>query len=391
MHSTATAMASRGHEVTVITGLPHYPMGTPHKGFGRWKPLVREEDGIRVIRVPLIMASNRQPVLRVLGFISFALCALPWVLFSHQADVLIASVPPITVSGLGLLCAWLRRWRFVVVLRDVEPVATLKLRRMIHSPLGRILVVLSMWIYRRADRIVVVHATERDAVLEHRISPDVVETISHGVDMEGFSKQSRLDIPFSLPRRSGNTVALYVGTIGEAHDLKTLIASAGDSRIRRLPLDFVIVGDGEQARECQTLIGQKGLNNVRLLPPIPLEWVPASLAQADILICSFHRRVGDALGSKIYEYCASGNPILVHGGKETAELVHKIGNGLTCKPGNPDELYHALHRFLSEWDSWCDRGKRGLEYAARHFSQADRSSRWGDILTKLTLKRRKGR
>ena len=39
----AEAMAERGHEVTVITGLPNYPTGKAYQGFGYLLPDVRIE------------------------------------------------------------------------------------------------------------------------------------------------------------------------------------------------------------------------------------------------------------------------------------------------------------------------------------------------------------
>jgi glycosyltransferase involved in cell wall biosynthesis len=241
-----------------------------------------------------------------------------------------------------------------------------------------------MWIYRRADRIVVVHENDKAVAVAHRIPQARVETIPHGIDTEHFAEQSRRSIPFSLPRRANHRVALYAGTIGLVHDLKTLIASVADSRIRRLPVDFCIIGDGEQVEACQELIARRGLGNVRILPALPLEWIPAVLAQADILVCSYSKGTTTVLGAKVYEYCASGKPILVHGDGAAADLVHELGNGLACKRGHPDELYRALCHFLGDWDSWHHRGQRGSVYAARSFSQAERSRRWEDLLATLT-------
>src|SRR3972149_4671088 len=130
----AHGVALRGHRVTVIAGLPHYPMGIPCQGFGRWKPAIREEGGVRVIRTPLVMGANRQPLRRILGFVTFMISALIWIAFSPRPSIVIASVPPATVSITGLIGSLLRRCPLIILLRDIEPARALRLRGCPRSP-----------------------------------------------------------------------------------------------------------------------------------------------------------------------------------------------------------------------------------------------------------------
>jgi glycosyltransferase involved in cell wall biosynthesis len=174
---------------------------------------------------------------------------------------------------------------------------------------------------------------------------------------------------------------MYVGTIGLVHGLETLIDSLADERIRALPIDFAILGDGQFAGRCSEKVARYGLTNVWVLPSIPLEQVGYALRQADVLMCSYRNEDYVPLGSKFYEYCASGRPILVHGTNAAGELVSRIGNGIACQAGNVPELEAALKDFVSRPEHWKEAGERGRLYAFEHFSQNMRDRQWDELIT----------
>ena len=62
----------QGHDVTVITNVPNYPLGKPYEGYKNrlryWDTL----DGIKVLRVGTYMAENKGTVKRTIDYVSFA-------------------------------------------------------------------------------------------------------------------------------------------------------------------------------------------------------------------------------------------------------------------------------------------------------------------------------
>jgi colanic acid biosynthesis glycosyl transferase WcaI len=390
----ALALAARGHKVEVITGLPHYPFGAPYPGFGRFRTVARTEDGVRVIRVPLVMGSNTQVPRRLAGFLTFALSALPRALGGRRPDVIVASCPPLTVVPLGLLAARLRRVPCVAMLRDVEPVISLQLRGMEDRFWARALTRAALAMYRAADRRVVVHESQRDTLIGLGIDPAGVETIPHGIDVPAFVRRMETDAPPALPRREGRRLGLYLGTIGVAHDLRRLVLAFADEKVRSLPLDLAIVGDGECRAECERLVAERGLESVRILPPVPLEAVPATLGAADVLFHSY--RTGAApipgqVGSKLYEYFAAARPVIVAGDGYATRLVLTIGNGWTCRADDPASVAAAIRRYLADPAAAAELGLRGRAYAAEHFAASARHDRWEALLAQTVEDRNTAR
>ena len=387
-HDLATAMSQRGHDVTILTGLPHYPFGVPYEGFGRFRPIVQEEDGVRVIRIPLVMGSNQQRLRRIVGFLSFAMSSLPWIATISRPDVIIASVPPLTVAPLGLVARGLRRTPLVMMLRDIEPLISMQLCDVRQKFFARRLVRLTMQMYRRADSIVVIHDRQADILKEHGIPQDKIETITHGIDVPRFLQQMDTAVPFELPRRQGRRVALYLGTIGVVHDLLSLVEAFSTPLLGQVPLDLILIGDGEQAPECRRLIEQRGLDNVKILAPVPLQWVPAVLAQADLLVCSFKTLPTPVpgMGCKVYEYLASGKPFLVHGDGVAAEVVRAIGNGWVCQSDDTRSLAESISMFLANCDAAVRMGLQGREFVAKNHDASQNYDHWEELLYRQVRK-----
>ena len=90
-------------------------------------------------------------------------------------------------------------------------------------------------------------------------------------------------------------VASYVGTIGMAHGLGTLITAAGLLRLRAPDVRILIVGDGAELAALRDLASRQGLSNVMFTGLVPHEKVPGILAASDIALVTLKpcRRLQD--------------------------------------------------------------------------------------------------
>lgn len=380
----AEAMAERGHEVTVITGLPNYPTGKPYPGFGYLLPDVRiENHGVKVIRTPLVMASNTRPFIRLASFISFAFTALIAALLQSRPDVIVSSVPPVTVAPLGLLLSLLKRVPLVMMIHDFEPLRSLELRGMMNNGLSKIAVAAFTRLYQQADKIVVTIETELEAMLEWGAAEDKIEVVTHGIDIERFCAEMTIRSKDESIKRSGRSLALYVGTIGVAHDVEKMIECFATPEVRGLPVDLVVIGDGECAPVCLDLVKQNQLDNVRILPPVNLDKVPGLLLEADLLVCSQKPNLF-SVGSKFYEYLAAAKPLLANSTGILSRKVREIGNGWVFRADCPETLLKALQEFLAcPLEERANMGRAGKEYAKNNYSAVARHDKWEQMLVEL--------
>ena len=65
----------RGHKVTVVTGIPNYPMGKTFEGYGVTKKCHEIWNGIEIIRIPLIPRGTSS-IGMVLNYMSFMISGI---------------------------------------------------------------------------------------------------------------------------------------------------------------------------------------------------------------------------------------------------------------------------------------------------------------------------
>ena len=222
--------AAAGHDVTVLTGFPNHPTGVvPSEYRDKFRRLVVREqtDGINVIRSWLLPFPNRKSYERMLNYSSFCVSAATTGLFLSKPDVVIATSPQLLV---GLSGWWMAHWKrvpFVFEVRDLWPesLAAVGLgdgKSLLHRSLANI----AKFLYRHSDRIVVVTPAFQDYLVQHRRVPrEKISVIENGVETQLFAPQTETEIRNELGA-DGKFVVSYIGTMGMAHGLETILEAA---------------------------------------------------------------------------------------------------------------------------------------------------------------------
>jgi hypothetical protein len=77
----AFELSKRGHDVTVLTGIPNYPQGKFYKGYGILKKRHERINGVSIYRAFLIPRSKGGGVMLALNYLSWAFIASIWAFF----------------------------------------------------------------------------------------------------------------------------------------------------------------------------------------------------------------------------------------------------------------------------------------------------------------------
>ena len=94
-------LKDRGHEITVLTGIPNYPSGSFYSGYGCFSPAKEMFHEIPVYRAPVFPRGNGRALSMALNYLSFALSASFWAPFfcRKKFDLIFVFEPsPITVG-----------------------------------------------------------------------------------------------------------------------------------------------------------------------------------------------------------------------------------------------------------------------------------------------------
>lgn len=381
-------MVDRGHEVTVLTGLPNYPSGRWHAGYrallGPWRERLF---GATVIRVPMIPRGNSAGWRLALNYLSFALMASTLGALrvrGHYDAIFVFEPSPVTVGIPAAACRALTGAPVLFWVLDLWPesvVAAGGLRaRWALGPVEA----LTRWIYRRCDRVLAQSRAffgplERQGVEVARLRyfPSWAESVYRPVDRAQATRGNGVS-PVAPVLPAGFKV-LFAGNIGVAQDFPTLLAAA--ERLRDRPdIQWLVAGDGRMRSWVQEEVVRRGLGRtVRLLGPLPMEEMPGLFARVDALLVTLRNEPIFALTipGKIQSYLACGRPVIAALEGEGAEVIRRARAGIACGAEDPEGLAEAVRQLAALPEA--EREAIGARGRACYLAQFDRERAFSQL------------
>ncbi|KAA3635740.1 MAG: glycosyltransferase WbuB [Calditrichaeota bacterium] len=377
----ARYFAKQGHNVSVLTAIPNYPDGiVPPKYKGKFF-YYEELDGVKVYRSWVPPASNSQPKKRMLGFIIFLFTTIfNSFKLKDNFDILIGSSPPITTPLIAWLLSKLKKCKFVLEIRDLQPESSEDFGNLDRSLFTRWLKKYMHYMYEKADRIVGV--TEGISIFLKKIvsDPSKITTIKSGVSPEFINANSN-----GIRKRFGweeKYLIIYSGTLGWAHSLETFIESA--RQLHDQPdILFAFIGDGQKRQVLEGMVRDYGLKNVVFIGVQPLETIPYFLQAGDVLVHSMKDVpvTKGSLPSKLFEYMASGKPILYGSADgEAVEELDRAGGALAFHCEDIDKLSELIMELKEGQIDGSNLGRQYSEHVKKYHSRERWAQQYLDFL-----------
>jgi len=328
----ATALAQRGHDVTVVSNRRAYePPETFFPARETWR-------GVRIFRVFSTRFGKGAKWRRAADFASFIFFCCARILFLPRQDAVVALTTPPLISFIGAWRAKLWRARFCYWVMDMNPdeaIAAGWLQR--DSLVGTILERMSRLSFRRANRIIALDRFMRDRIVAKGISTKKISVIPpwsldsdvrfDATGREQFRKEHGWQDKF---------VVMYAGNHSPVHPLDTLMLAA--ELLRDDPsIAFCFVGGGSEFKRVRRWAeawgkaeSGKPKAEVLCLPYQPLNRLAASLSAADAhVVVMGNGFVGLVHPCKIYNILAVGAPVIYIGPQPShvTEILDTLGGG----------------------------------------------------------------
>ncbi len=374
----------RGHQVTVLTGLPNYPAGKIFDEYCQSPNDFVQYEGAEVVRVPILPRGTGvvQLVLNYLSFVLGAILVGTWRLRGTKPDLIFVFEPsPVTV---GLPAVWLGKLKQSPVVfwaLDLWP-----------ETLAAVGAVRSEWVLKRVGQMVRFIYNRCTLVLGQ--SKAFLGSIGQYCDDKSkiryfpswaedvFLNKAVLRAP-ELVDAPGVFTVLFAGNVGEAQDMPAVLDAAerlrGNEKIR-----WVIVGDGRKLDWLRSEVRQRGLaDQVLLLGRFPVERMPAFYAHADALLVSLKRDpvFSMTIPGKVQSYLMAGIPVIGMLDGEGAAVIQEANAGLTCEPGDGAGLAKSVLALLEMAPQERSRlGLNGQQYAQQAFGRSQLIDRMEGLL-----------
>lgn len=383
INDLATELVRRGHEVTVLTGLPNYPEGKVFDDYKAAPEQYAQYQGVNIVRVPIIPHGSRKIVL-MLNYLSYVLSASiigAYKLRGQAFDVMFTYEPsPITV---GIPAAVLRKIKHAPMafwVLDLWP-ETLSAVGVVRSPtILKMVGMLVRTIYKNCD-LILAQSKSFIAQIRKYTRPDK--------RVEYFPSWSETDFDWSQVQPATEIVAkpgtfniLFAGNIGAAQDFPTILAAVKLLK-QHAHIRWHIVGDGRMAHSVHSFIAEHGLqDNIVMYGRFPIERMPSFFMHADALLVSLKDEpiFAMTIPGKLQTYLSAGIPVIGMLNGEGADLIDRSGAGCTCPAGDAAGLAKiVLEMSKMPKDTLHAMGKKGKDAMAREFDRTqliDQLEKW---------------
>lgn len=350
INDICTEWVKQGYKVTVITGIPNYPQGKYHKGYGLFKKRKDSYNGIEIIRIPIIPRGNNA-IMLALNYFSFVVSGFFWKLFTNiKADfVFIFEVSPMTQALPGVWYAKKRKVPCYLYVQDLWPenveIITGIKNKFIIGSIGRMV----DYIYSRSTKIFTTSKSFVNSINNRGVPIEKIEFWPQYA--EDFYKPYSVTSISEIPD-DGSFNIVFAGNIGFAQGLEILPRVAVILKEKKLKrkIRFNIVGDGRYKESLIQLINSSNVSDMfNFIPKQPPVKIPKFLAANDVaFLCLTENPIFEmTIPAKLQSYMACGMPIIASAGGETNQIIEEANAGLCSPAGDDVKLSEIIIELLS--------------------------------------------
>jgi glycosyltransferase involved in cell wall biosynthesis len=386
--------AMLGHKASVLTAFPNHPTGVVIPEYrDKFKRLFYREqvDGVDVVRTWLLPYPNRRPIERVLNYGSFCVSATMRGAFLERPDVVIGTSPPLPIAIAGYNVARLKRVPFIFEVRDLWPESLEGVGLGAeHSRIYEVVASIVRFLYKHSDHIVVVTPAFKDYLNSvWGVPVEKMSIVLNGVETDRFSPaQGSSEILRKFGVTEGKFVVSYIGTIGMAHGLETLLEVAQLLQSTSPELLLLLVGEGGNREELVRRARERQLTNIIFTGQQPRENIPAIINSSDVCLALLKNQevFKTVIPTKMLEFMSCGRPVVLAVGGQAERIVRDAEAGISVEAENPEAIAQAIREMYANPELRARCGRNGRAYILTKMSREQTARQYLDVLANLTGK-----
>lgn len=355
-------LVKRGHDVTVVTGVPNYPEGVTYPGYEKGKKRHEVLDGVKVHRC-FTIPRKTGAIYRLLNYYSYALSASGYVrkLPGDFDVVFVNQLSPVMMGWAGMAYSKKYGKPLLMYCLDLWPESLTAGGIARGSLLYRIFHRISKKIYTRMDKILVTsrlftgYLREQFGISEKKLGylPQYAEALFEALP--------------PVEKEAGYHFTL-AGNLGEVQSVQTVLEAA--ALLKEDSATIHIVGGGSDLERLQKLAEDMELDNVIFHGRRPLEQMPEFYAEADAMLVTMKADpvLSLTLPGKVQSYMAAGKPIIGAIDGETAAVIEEADCGFCGKAEDACALAENIRKFMA-CDHKAQLGQNARAYYEKWFDK----------------------
>ena len=325
----------KGHEVTVITGKPNYPLGTFYHGYKFWGVKKEIINGANVIRIPTFPRGKGGALKLILNYFSFYLFSYPYSRFKTDRDFDIIFVQQLSPVTMAMPAIWAlkrnKNAKLYLWVLDLWPESVTATTGIANKFIIGLLNKLVKYIYSKSDFILISSKSFEKSIQQRSINKQILYFPNWA---ESIYEETELNKDYELPILPNGFNIMFAGNIGEAQDFETILSAAIQTKAENI--NWILLGDGRKLDWVRSQVKFHNLHNVVILGRYPIEGMPYFFREANVMLLTLKNSLISDLTvpAKLQAYAASGKIILAAINGEAKSIINEHNIGLACESGD---------------------------------------------------------
>jgi glycosyltransferase involved in cell wall biosynthesis len=332
----AIELTKRGHEVTVLTGLPNYPEGKIYETYGFFKRTRENYQGIDVIRAWLLPRGKGGGFRLLLNYFSWAFFASIRALFlsfQKKFDVILVHEPsPITQGFPAIVVKKIQKIPLHFWVLDLWPESLTSAGGIHNRYVLSLFTNVVKYIYNNSDKILISSQGFAASILAKGNYNDKL------IYFPNWAEDSILkgDSDYPIPDLPNGFKIIFAGNIGVSQDVDSIIEAALMLK-EKMDIHFVFIGDGRSKVYLEEFVLENNLNQtVHFLGRFPIDAMKSFFNHADVLLVSLKNELifNVTVPAKLQAYLCTKKPILGMLNGEGAKIIDEAKCGFSVNAGD---------------------------------------------------------
>ena len=345
INDVAKGLKERGHEVSVLTGIPNYPKGKFYKGYSFFKMKKEDYEGITIYRSSVIPRGSGSSIKLFLNYFSLALFASIRILFVREKfdRILVFEASPITIGIPAIVAKCKFKAPIYFWVQDLWPESITAAGGVSNKSIISLVDKLTRFIYRNSKMILVQSKAFIPYIQNQGVNSEKIVYLPNST--ESFYKKVKDNNKFIDLIPKDGPVLMFAGNIGEAQGFDTIIKAAKYLDENDVKVNWVILGDGRQKKSIINRIETLGIQDrFFFLGSYPGKDMPYFFIHADALLVTLKKNIifSYTIPSKIQSYLACSKPIIASLDGEGGRVILEAECGLV----SPSEDFMSFSKSI---------------------------------------------
>lgn len=367
----ALELTKRGHQVTVLSGLPNYPEGKIFENYGFFKKTKENYRGVNVIRTWLVPRGKGGGIRLFLNYFSWAFFASFRALilaFQKKFDVVLVHEPsPITQGFPAIIVKKIQKIPLHFWVLDLWPESLTSAGGINNKYVLSLFTKMVKYIYNNSDKILMSSKGFKESILAKGNYIDKLIYFPNWA--EDLILKGAADYP--VPNLPEGFKILFAGNIGAAQDVDSIIGTALILK-EKIDIHFVFIGDGRSKGKLEDFVLKNDLNKtVHFLGRFPIDAMKTFFNQADVLLVSLKDEIifNLTVPAKLQAYLCTKKPILGMLNGEGAAIINEAKCGLSVNAGDSMGLSKIiLEMYDMSTEERINLGNNGFNFYEDNFT-----------------------